>query len=365
MTKSQPAYQFEPDYAVPPGETLAELLDERNMSQADLARRTDLSTKHINQIVAGEAAISPETALRLERVTHVPARFWTQLEAHYQQQRSREAEVEALLGDVSWLEQLPVEALIDRQWIERRRAPVEQLLEVLSFFGVASRSAWETLWDVPTAYRRSRAFDSDLNALAAWLRIGELRAEDLQCEPFDRGRLRAAVSELRALTLIQDPATWLPLLREKCAEVGIAVVLEPEIPGARINGAVRWLASDRVLLELSLRHRWSDIFWFSFFHEIGHVLLHERKRLTFVDGTGIDGDELERDADSFASRVLIPKDFESELAALKPSTAIRAFAERLGVGPGIVVGRLQHDHLLGYHQLNSLRSRLKFTSPPQ
>src|SRR5437867_513129 len=130
--------RFDPDYLVAPGDTLAEVLEERGMTQAELSRRTGLSTKHINQIVAGDASISPETALKLERVTSVPARLWTQLEALFQEQRSRRLESESLEADVDWLREFPVKELIERDCIEHRINRVDQLREVLSFFGVAS-----------------------------------------------------------------------------------------------------------------------------------------------------------------------------------------------------------------------------------
>ncbi len=360
MTQDLQHYRYSPDYAVPPGETLAEVLQERGMSQAELARRADISAKHVNQIVQADAPISPEIALKLERVTQVPAGLWTQLEAQYQQQQSAKAEAQTLEADVDWLPALPVKELVQRGWITRRGSKVDQLREVLSFFGVASRNAWQTIWDVPTAYRRSRAFESDLHALAAWLRIGELRAQQLECGPFHRHGFRTALGEIRELTRIDDPATWLPKLRALCAANGVAVVIEKEIPGARINGAVRWLASDLVLLELSLRHRWADIFWFSFFHEAAHILLHERKRQTFIDATRTDGDDLELEADAFASRILIPRELEKELETVRTAIQVREFAQQIGIGAGIVVGRLQHDKQLNHNQLNSLRRRFQF-----
>jgi HTH-type transcriptional regulator / antitoxin HigA len=362
LTPSAGTNRFEPDYVVPPGDTLSEVLEERSMTQAELSRRTGLSTKHINQIVAGEATISPETALKLERVTRVPARFWTQLEAVHQEQRSRRLESETLQADVDWLRELPVKQLVDRGWIEQKADRVDQLREVLTFFGVASRAAWETVWNVPTAYRKSRAFESDLHALATWLRIGELQAANIVRRPFNARAFRSALGDIRGLTRIEDPQVWLPALQQTCAEHGVAVVIEKEISGARINGAVRWLAPDQVLIELSLRHGWADIFWFTFFHEAGHVVQHERKRLTFVDGKGAKQGELEEEADAFASRMLIPHEFDEALGTLGSSAdKVRDFADRLGLGPGIVVGRLQHEGLLGHQLLNKLRVRYAFT----
>ena len=187
--------RFDPDYVVVPGETLSEVLENQGMSQAELARRTGLSPKHINQIVSGEAPISPETALKFEPVTRMPARFWTQLEAGYRDQVVRTREDELLRADLDWLRGFPLSELIKRDWIEASATGVEQLRQVLSFFGVASRSAWETIWDVPTAYRTSRTFDSDLLALATWLRIGERRAEDMDLRAFNPRGFRAALRD--------------------------------------------------------------------------------------------------------------------------------------------------------------------------
>lgn len=54
------------------------------MSQAVLAERTGRSKKTINEIIQGKAAITPDTALQLEKVLGVPASFWNNLERNYQ-----------------------------------------------------------------------------------------------------------------------------------------------------------------------------------------------------------------------------------------------------------------------------------------
>jgi addiction module HigA family antidote len=71
---------FQPNYAVPPGETLRETLEFLGMTQAQLADRTGRPKKTINEIISGKAAITAETALQLERVLGVPASFWSNLE---------------------------------------------------------------------------------------------------------------------------------------------------------------------------------------------------------------------------------------------------------------------------------------------
>ena len=251
--------------------------------------------------------------------------------------------------------------LVRRGFIRKDVEPVERLRDLLAF-KVASPDAWGQVWAAPTAYRQSQAFDVDYGALAAWLRIGEIRSEKSDLPPFDRAAFRDALPRIRALTTLEDPAQWLPRLEGICAAAGVALVIEPEIVGARINGAVRWLPSGRPLIQQSLRHRWADIFWFTFFHESGHVLLHDRKRFTIVDGSGSDADNsMEREADDFAGRILLPRTFDARLATTRSRAQVLALAAEAGVHPGIVVGRLQHDKVIPYRYLNGLRTRLTFT----
>ena len=292
----------------------------------------------------------------------MPARFWTNLEAQYREIRSRQDESAALEADLPWLMELPI-AHLQKRGLLAKATGVDLLREALAFFGVATRDAWKTVWATPTAYRKSRVHDSDPYSLAAWLRIGELESVSVDAEPFDRRALRDAIPRLRSLTTL-EPKAWHPQLVAICAAAGVVVVFEPEVPGSRVCGAVRWIDSDRALVMMSLRYKWADVFWFSFFHEIAHVLLHDRKRLTFVDGPPENGehDELELEANAFASRTLIPTEFDSILPELRTKAAIRSFAAQIGVHPGIVLGRLQHDRHLPFSRFPELKAKYEFAS---
>ena len=351
-------YRYDPDLVLPPGDTLMEVLQERGMTQAELATRTGLSTKHINQIVKGRAPITADTALLLERATGVAARVWSNLEVAYREHTSRIEEAERLKQDLEWLAGLPIKQLTLRGWLDKSDSPIGLLQGVYRFFGVADRAAWDALWHKPTAYRKSKAFSSNPECVAAWLRIGEIEAASVECAPFDKVALNHSIRDLRALTSESDPQIWWPELVDMCASVGVAVVAEPEIKGARINGATRWLTPHKALVQLSLRHRWSDIFWFTFFHEIGHLLLHSKKD-TFINDVGTHSGA-EQEADGFASRVLIPGEYEAHLADLSSGADVVRFAEQLGIAPGIVVGRLQHDKRWPHNRGNDLKQRFVF-----
>jgi|CXWL01.1.fsa_nt_gi plasmid maintenance system antidote protein VapI len=346
-------HAFEPDYAVAPGRTLQETIDTLGMAQRDLAIRTGLSTKHINQIIQGIAPITQETALLLEIVTGVPAKLWNNLEMNYREQLIRIEEQKRLIKNLTWLDEIPTTELIKREKLSRHSDRSQCLKAVLGFFGVASVDAWKRVWMEPTfAFRKSRAFNSKPAAMATWLRLGELEAHSLSCQPFDKAKFKSTLEDIRALST-ESPQVFEPKMKQLCADSGVAVVLIPEIKGAPVSGAAQWLTSEKAMIQLSLRHRTNDHFWFSFFHEAGHIL-SDGKKEKFLDANHEKGESEER-ADHFASNILIPLRHAGELPRLKSAQAVKQFAESIGIAPGIVVGRLQHDKFIGFNELNSLK----------
>lgn len=360
--------EYWPDTVSPPGDTLLELLEERGMSQAELARRTGRPKKTINEIIQGKTAITPETALQLERVLGTPASFWNQRERRYRESLARRDEENKLAAYLTWLDNIPVRDMADLGWIEWFEDQVQQLREVLNFFGIASPEQWEVLWEnrPAAAFRQSPAYQADPFAVAAWLREGERRAQRIDTAPFDEAGFRKALHAIRSLTT-EPSYVFQPRLQTMCAEVGVAVVFVPQLPGTRASGATRWLTPDKALIQLSLRYKRSDHLWFTFFHEAAHILEHG-KRDAFLD-EDIEWKEPETDeeaeANQFAEDILIPpeewRDFIAEIDAARPYVSeqmVREFAGRISIAPGIVVGRLHHEGEAPYTHFHDLFTSL-------
>ena len=351
---------FAPNYAVPPGAMIEEWLEEQCMTQAEFANRIGMSAKALNQMIRGHAPITHETALRLESVTHIPARTWNAMQSLFAEDKARLARREILEGQLDFLDEIPIAALRKMGVITASaRDKVATITQVLDFFGVADAPAWRQLWESPAAaFRKSPAFISHPGAVAAWLRLGEQAAWGQPCGEFSKPQLEAAVGQLRALTLVSDDVALVPALKGVCAEAGVRLVLVPEVPGARCSGATRWIGG-RPLVQLSLRHRTDDHLWFTLFHEIGHVLLHPRTAV-FIDSDqgSPQNQQQELEADAFSRQVLIPGEYEPELRQLRGLAEIESFAREIGISPGIVVGRLQHDGLLPYSTGNRLKRTL-------
>ncbi len=349
------SHPFQPDYVVPPGETLRDRLAEMNLSQAELATRAGLSTKHVNQIMQGLAPITLETAVILDRITGIPARVWNRREADYREGLLRAKQRVLTAEDEKWLTDLPVKELQKRHLLPVERDRGKLFEAVLTFFGVADRDAWEQTWRVPVAsFRRSAAYASTPGAVVSWLRIAQLEAQERKVEPYSANVFRKVLQDIRSLTAGGDANR----IVEMCAEAGVIVVFVPEVTGCRISGATWWTTPSRAVIALSDRYKKDDRFWFSFFHEAAHVLLHSKKE-TFVDD-GSDDDVVEDEANRFAADLLIPPVHAQRLRGLTSDDEVTAFAKEIGVAPGIVVGRLQHDELWGWNRGNSLKLGLQF-----
>lgn len=331
--------------ATPPGAVLRRVLDQRHITQSELALRTGLSTKTVNQIMLGTAALTPDTALRLERTLAVPSGFWNRLEAAYRDREAREKSAKDFERHLQWFRQFPKQELERRGAITPKSDELHQVEELLGFFGVADPDAYRRVWDthVAAGFRRAKHLDVDEHATALWLRLAERQAQQLELAPYDAAAFTTLLPKLRPLTRQDDTLAAFRRVTEKCAAVGVAVVFVPEVTGTRVCGVARWMSSAQPLIALSGRYRKADSFWFTFFHEAGHVLMHpKRETCLTLEGQRDDADGLEEDANRFAARTLIGL---AGLRSLRKGMAlaeVKQLAEQVDVGPGIVAGQLCH-----------------------
>lgn len=352
---------FAPDWISPPGDTIEDLLEELGWSKAGFAERTGFTAKHVNELVKGRVPITADAAERLSLVLGSTPDFWLVRDAQYQAALERRRAIESAQAEAGWLDELPLAWMRKHGRVARSRNKGAQVLECLRFFGVASVDVWREQYASPvTAFRASEKHEKRIGAIAAWLRKGEIETSKIQCESFDKGGLRARLADIRTLTTEPDPLVFMPRLTEICASNGVSVAFVPAPTGCPVSGATRWLTANKAMLLLSMRHRSDDHLWFTLFHEIAHLLLHGKKML-FIEG--IDGldDDLEREADAFAGKILIAEHDARRLAKLANDKVAEAeivgFAREIGIAPGIVVGRMQRERWIPWSHMNGLKAR--------
>lgn len=353
--------EYQPDFATHPGEMLEEYLEAYGMTQVELANRTGLSKKVINEIIHAKAPVTADTAIKLHRIFNRPSYFWNNLQRNYDSLKARQAEQERLKNNLDWLKKFPVARMIKQGWIEKRRDQADQLDSVLQFFGIASPDQWQVASQV--AYRQAKRFEADPHVLSVWLRRGEIKALGMDVRAdFDRAAFMKVLDRARALTR-EPPEVFQPKLIQDCAQAGVALVFVPELPKTKVSGCTRWF-DGKAMIQLSLRYKSNDQLWFTFFHEAGHIIKHGRKEV-FLEGDAMQEEEKEKEADIFARDKLIPP-AKYRIFRLKyefngyPLKAIKAFADKIGIAPGIVVGRLQHDKEIPFSYGNALKERYEW-----
>lgn len=348
---------FKPDWASPPGDTITDILRERKLSIAKFARDMQCSIADAHDLLRGHATITISVARNLARSLGSSVEFWMSRDFQYREDIAR---VRSLEKD--WLGSLPLSDMTRFGWIKPASGMAEEIKRCLDFFAVPSISAWHQTYssiNEMAAFKTSASFESHPAAVAAWLRQGEVESNAIRCRPWSSSGFAESLPKIRGLTRVKDPGRFVRGLRDICASNGVAVVVLRAPRGCRASGATRFLSKDKALLLLSFRYLSDDQFWFTFFHEAGHLLLHGEQ--VFIEGMGAAKTPKEKEADAFAQKTLVPTEFESELLALPvDSKAVIKFAKRLGISPGVIVGQLQHHGRLKHNYLNGLKRRFKW-----
>lgn len=353
-------FAYDPDYVVSPGEILEEVLNTRKIQKGDLAKRCGLSAKTVSLIINGKAPITPETAIQLDRVLRMSASIWNNLESNYRLHQAKKVDSRELSNYRRWLDKFPITQLIRGGVIKTGGGTNEMVAQLLDFFSVGNVMAWhEKYGDLRVSYRHSPSFQSTRESLATWLRLGEIKAESIECAPYDKAKFDKALNEIRGLSY-EDPVVFEPGMKKLCAEAGVAIVFIAELPGTHLSGATRWMHRDKALIELSLRYKTDDHLWFTFYHEAGHVILHGKKNVYIDDVKITPYDAEEEQANQFATNRLISKKAYARFVGEDEYTekTILEFAKSQGIAPGIVVRRLQHDEIIPWGSpLNHLKCK--------
>jgi HTH-type transcriptional regulator / antitoxin HigA len=347
---------FTADWFSKPGDSLRLLMQRRCVAPSDLARRIEGGMVVVRGILDGSVAIDLDTAKTLSKAVGGTSNFWLKRQANYDLALERAVcRAEKYEAD-EWLGRVPTPGAKSRgQLSDARRR--EEIQRRIVFFNVANMAAWEIrygrLRDY-TRFRTSASFTSKEGAVVFWLRRGELEADLVATQSWSPDNLRDRVPQIRKLCRVSHPNRFLPKFKELCAEAGIALVVVAVPKGCHASGASRLVAPNKAMILLSFRYRADDQFWFTVFHEIGHLLLHGAQ--TFVDDENTPDDKSEREANEFASSCIIPEARKAELERLPANRdAIIRFSVSVGISPGLTVGQMQHRRLIGHQSLNSLK----------
>lgn len=342
--------------ATPPGATIKEQLLDIGMSQKEFATRMDLSQKHVSKLINGEVQLTPDVAVRLEMVLGIPAKFWNKLEATYREKLIKVNAENEMDEDKEIARKIPYNEMVKYGWVPVAKKIEEKVVNLRKFFGVVSLTLIQDMRLSRIACRRLAETEKSNYALMAWAQEAKIEARDIKTSLIDLKTLENKLPEIRSMTTM-DPEVFCIQLQHLLADCGIALVFLPHIGGSFLHGAT-FMDGNKIVIGLTVRGKDADRFWFSLFHELGHILLGH---INNIDGTT---EENENAADQFAQEILIPVAVFDEFVSQNvfSRSAICKFAKKENIQSGIVVGRLQKEHYIKFNQFNNLKTKYEMVS---
>lgn len=354
--------EFVPRWTSSPGATIQDLIKSKNISSSDVARACGLDRSAFNALLQGSAPLTEKIAQSLANYLGGSVSFWIRREARFQ-------ESTLIVEADQWVQSLPLTSMKKLNWLEVPRDWRTRIDACLDFFGLDTLEGWKRNYAAPlqgVRFRTSPTYTNQVASVSSWLRAGEIAHKGFSGGSFDPDALLAGIDEMRELSRVADPAIFFPKLQSLAANCGVSCVLVPAPEGCAASGASRLLPDGSAIIQLSGRYLSDDQFWFSYFHEIGHLILHADKPL-HIDGdpAAIELDSSEYEANTFSADVLWPlEDRPTKLSEKKPSKRdVLRLASAAGTSPGIITGQLQSSGILEYADYNYFKRRYKREGP--
>lgn len=343
---------FQPNWASMPGDTITDIMNMKMISIEDLAVSMNYDSKVVKDLIFGKIQINDEFATALSKTLGASTAFWLNREKQFQSSIKLLRES----AEKKWISCLPIKDMIRLSWINSEENIADNCL---NFFDVPNVWSWNKAYsDVIslTSFRKSTAYDTNAASVISWLRFAEIKSREITCNKWNPKLFSQTLFEMRKLTQKKNPKDFIPILRSLCARCGVALVIQRTPDKCPASGATKVLSPDKAMILLSFRYLSDDQFWFTFFHEAGHLLLHKYKS-TFVEGDTLYNQE-EKEANDFSASILIPEKFQERLRTMPANkNEVIRLAKDADISLGIVVGQLQHLGRLNMKYLNGFKRR--------
>ena len=352
--------EYKESIAFHPGYYLSEILEDMGITQAEFATRLGTNTKTLSYLINGQTNITNDLAKKLSIMLGTSEELWLNLQNVYDQKL---IEIEK---EKDFDKQQAVARLIDYSYfikvagLPKAKSINEKIENLCGYLKVADlRIMLKPDFLVNCRTGISEVNEKNIVNSRAWVQTAINCSQKIETDKYDAEKLKSHLSEIRDMT-VKEPEEFIPRMNQIFAECGVAFVLLPSLKNSGVNGAVKWVNENRVVLAKNNRRLDADIFWFSLFHEIKHVLQRKIKTtfISYSENEMISKNEaLEEDADNFATNYLIPPAALRKFAPTKYTSdeEIIRFANSIGIHPGIVAGRLQHEGIIPQNRCSKLK----------
>lgn len=339
-------------------EVINELIQSRGLSKKDISNILGTPFSELIKYVNGSAPLSCEIAEKLSVALGGSKNYWLERDKSYREYLA--IEEEKLLAAKTWLARFPVSSMFAYSSRETSRKFQDKLDLCFDFFDVDSIEEWTSKYSFMmnrAAFRTSNSFDSSAEAVVTWLRYGEQASKKISAPQFSKEKLKEKLPKIRELTREKQLSNFVPALINMLLECGVIIIFQKTPKGCSASGATLF-SGGRAIIMQSFRYLSDDHFWFTLFHEIGHLLLHGESSV-FIETKDGASEQEEKEADNFAQKTLIPDQYEALIQNLNIRNwkRIPRVARDIGISSGILVGQLQHRGSIKYSELNRLKSR--------
>lgn len=349
--------EYNDTIAFHPGYYIKEIVDESGLTQEDFAKRLDTTPKNLSLLIRGEQSLSVDMAMKLSRMIGTSVNYWLNLQNAYDALIAEFKSEEELAEERKVFEYFDYKFFRDNYGLpDLPRKKDEQIKEVRKFLNVATLTVLSRR-NMAVSFRSSTQGLSEASTIKAnaMVQIATNKALKINAPKFHKKKFEEAAKY--ALTLTRNHEEFYPLIRKAFLEAGVIFIILPNIAGSKTNGATKKIG-DNIMLMVNDRRLNADSFWFTLFHEIGHIINGDYG-ISFEKETGAQEDA----ADKFAEDSLIPSEQYQEFieCAKFDLQSIRYFANTINRDPGIVLGRLQNDKKVDFNDwtMKPLRHKYK------
>lgn len=326
-----------------PGKYIQQYIDDLGMSNKEFSFRSGISERTLSDLLSGKGNITFAIANNLASFFDTSINYWTNLQNDYDSYLSFLKIQDEINEDYDLLKGFK-KYLIENGFIEKedkKDVVVEKVRKVLSINRISSLNTNSFV----VSYKEQKIIkNNDTFAQNFWVTYALTEARKKETPIFNKQLLLNNISALRTLTT-KEPKMFVPELTRILTNCGVSFVLLPYLTKSNIYGVTKWLPNGKVMLAMSNRGNRADVFWFTFFHELAHVLL-EHKRYFLLQGDNIE----DTHADYLAANMLIGQTEWKRFVDKNhfDVNSIKAFAKQEQILPMIITGRLEKEQKIDY-----------------
>lgn len=347
-------------YVPHPGVYINDVIKEMGITQFEFASRVGLTSKNLSTLISGESNITFEIASKFADFFGNSVEGWINLQTKYEIYKNEENKQNQIK------EECKIAKLIDTNFIkniidnnERLNYNEDLILKLRKTFNVSSLINLKNknlYLNFKTSVNKEVS-ETNIILRNAWISLAEQCSRNVKVDTFNKDALVENLDTLRSLTLKKQNA-FNGELQSFLSSLGIKLVVLPYLKNSNMSGVTKWNPNDQsVLIAINDYGKSIDRIWFTLFHELGHAIKNHKRtfNITYVSEEAEVQQEIE--ANEFASVSLI--DEEKYKAFVKKGRfsliSINKFANEIGVGNFIVVGRLQRDGYIGFNEFNQTK----------